>query len=79
VLDHPACGGAVEALEMSNLGCVLALGLAARRHVLLERHLHHDGPADPGDLGEERWGVGNVLEHVGENPEVIGAVGDGHV
>ena len=64
---------------MADLVGVLALGGAPGREVGLERHLDDDRAAGAGDLGEQRRRVGDVLEHVGEDPEVVGAVGGGQV
>ena len=43
------------------------------------RHLDVAGPADPGDLGDHRRRVGDVLEHVRADDVVEHAVGEGHV
>ena len=60
---------------MTDLVCVLALARPPRRDVGLERNLDHDDAADPRDLGEQGRRIGHVLEHVREDPEVVGAVG----
>ena len=70
---------AIQALQVSDLGGVRALARAPRRQVGLERHLDEHRAAGAGDLGEQRRGVGHVLEHVGEDAEVVGAVGDRQV
>ena len=65
-----------EALQVADLLGVLALGGALGREVVLERHLDEDGAAGARDLGEQRRRVGDVLEHVREDAEVVGAVGE---
>ncbi len=60
----PARACAVQSLEVSDLGGVLALAVPSRREVGLEGHLDEHRPADSRHLGQERGRVGNVLEHV---------------
>ena len=48
---------------------------APRRQVRLERHLDHDRAAGAGHLRQQRRRVGDVLEHVREDTEVVLAVG----
>ncbi len=43
--------------------------------VVLQRHLDHQRAARPRRLAQQRHRVGHVLEHVGQHPEVVGAVG----
>ena len=59
---------------MADLGGVLALGGAPRRHVRLERHLDEHCAADARDLAQQRGRIGHVLEHVREHAEVVAAV-----
>jgi hypothetical protein len=59
-----------ESLQVADLLGVDALGGAPRRDVFLERHLEHDRGADPGDLGQQRRRVGNMLEDVREDAEL---------
>ena len=56
---------------MPDLIRVCPLGGPPRGHVGLERHLDHHCATNPGHLGEQGGGVGHVLEHVGEDPEVV--------
>ncbi len=66
--------GAVQPLQVADLVGVLALGGPPRRHVGLQRHLHHHRPARPRRLGQQRRRIGHVLEHVREDPQLVRAV-----
>ena len=50
-----------------------------RRQVGLERHLHHHRAARARHLGQQRRRVGDVLEHVREDAELVRAVGRGQM
>ncbi len=56
---------------MADLLGVGPLGGPPGGHVGLEGHLDHDRLTRPGDLAEQGGRVGHVLEHVGEDPEVV--------
>jgi len=73
--DDVARGVSVEPLQVADLDGVLALARPTCRDIGLQRDLDHDGSAGPCDLGQQRGRVGHVLEHVGEDAELVRAVG----
>ena len=52
---------------------MVALAFASRREIGLEWHLNEHRPAHTRDLGDERRRIGHVLEHVGDDAEVVRA------
>ena len=71
--DQLAHVAAVESVEVSHLSGALALALPSRREIGLEWHLNEHSPAYAGDLGDERRRIGHVLEHMGDDAEVVRA------
>jgi hypothetical protein len=71
VADDPPRRVAAQALQMPDLRGVRALGRAARREVVLERHLDDHRPAHPRRLRQQRRRVADVLEHVAQDAEVV--------
>ena len=61
-------------LQVADLGRVSRLDGPPRRPVGLQRHLEDHRAADPRRLAEQRRRVGHVLEHVREDPQLVGAV-----
>jgi hypothetical protein len=69
--DDRSRRASVQALQVPDLGGVLALAGASRRHVCLQWHLDDHRLAHPPHLGQQRRRVGYVLEHVREDSQIV--------
>jgi hypothetical protein len=77
VAHQRADRGPVEELDMADPRRLGALRRSRRGAVVLERHLDEDQRRQARRLGQQRRGVGHVLEDMREHDEVVGAVGGG--